>query len=143
MSTLITSLKTSLTGYVRYRGREGHLSFVLHRLTGLGTLLFLTIHIIDMAAFYWAPDFFRAALDLYRTWPYQIGEIALVFAVLFHGANGIRIAVVDMFLPHKWAIQAERNAVRWTLAITLVLWLPAALYMGIRIFNPEFNLFFG
>ncbi|GAB4564196.1 MAG: succinate dehydrogenase, cytochrome b556 subunit [Anaerolineae bacterium] len=138
----MTTIRTTLEGYLRYRGREGHWSFLLHRITGLGTLLFLTIHIIDMAAFYWRPTFFEKALELYRTPIFGLGEIALVFCVFFHGANGIRIAIVDMFLPHKWAIEAERNAVRWTFAIAIILWLPAALYMGIRIFNPEFSLFF-
>lgn len=138
----MTTIRTTLEGYLRYRGREGHWSFLLHRITGLGTLLFLTIHIIDMAAFYWWPTFFEKALELYRTPIFGLGEIALVFCVFFHGANGIRIAIVDMFLPHKWAIEAERNAVRWTFAIAIILWLPAALYMGIRIFNPEFSLFF-
>lgn len=137
----MATLKTAVTGYLKYRGREGQISFMLHRLTGLGTLLFLVIHIVDMAAFYWAPEFFEDALALYRTPIFQVGEIALVFAVFFHGANGIRIAIVDMFMPSKWAISAERNAVRWTFAITLILWVPAALYMGFRIFNPEFSLF--
>lgn len=137
----MSTIKTTLTGYVKYRGREGQISFLLHRITGLGTLLFLVIHIIDMAAFYWSPEFFQDALDLYRTPLFMLGEIALVFCVFFHGANGIRIAVVDMFMPSKWAINAQRNATRWTMGITLVLWLPAALYMGVRIFNPEFNLF--
>ncbi len=125
----MSTLKNTLIGYVSYRGREGHYSFLLHRLTGLGTLLFLTIHIIDMAWFYWAPDLFEEALRLYRSWPYLIGEIALVFAVYFHGINGLRIAIVDMFAPNKWTIAAERNAVRWTLAGSLILWLPSAAIM--------------
>ncbi len=137
----MSGIQTALAGYAGYRGREGHLSFLLHRLTGLGTLLFLTIHIIDMAAFYWAPEFFEKALALYRTPIFGLGEIALVFCVFFHGANGIRIAIVDMFMPHQWAISAQRNAVRWTVVITLILWAPAALYMLIRTFNPAFNLF--
>lgn len=137
----MSTIKTTLTGYVKYRGREGQISFLLHRITGLGTLLFLTIHIVDMAAFYWSPEFFYNALDLYRTPLFMLLEIALVFCVFFHGANGIRIAVVDMFMPSKWSISAQQSATRWTFAITLVLWLPAALYMGIRIFNPEFSLF--
>ena len=137
----MAALLTTLTGYVKYRGREGHLSFLLHRITGLGTLLFLVIHIDDMAAFYWSPDFFNNALRLYRTPVFGVLEIALIFCVFFHGANGIRIAIVDMFMPQKWAISAQRNAVRWTVAITMLLWVPAALYMGIRIFNPAFSLF--
>lgn len=137
----MSALLTTLTGYLKYRGREGHYSFLLHRLTGLGTLLFLVIHIVDMAAFYWNPEFFEHALELYRLPIFQLGEIALVFAVFFHGANGLRIAIVDMFAPHKWTIAIQRNAARWTLVVTLILWLPAALYMGARIFNPEFSLF--
>jgi succinate dehydrogenase / fumarate reductase cytochrome b subunit len=134
------ALMTTLTGYLKYRGREGHYSFLLHRITGLGTLLFLAIHILDMAAFYWWPEFFEDALALYKTPLFGLGEIALVFCVFYHGANGIRIAVADMFAPRQWAIHAQRSAARWTLAITLILWLPAAVYMGIRIFNPEFSL---
>jgi succinate dehydrogenase cytochrome b subunit len=137
----MAALLTTLTGYVKYRGREGHLSFLLHRLTGLGTLLFLVIHIVDMAAFYWSPDFFNNALNLYRTPVFGVLEIGLIFCVFFHGANGIRIAIVDMFMPKKWAIGAQRNAVRWTIAITMLLWVPAALYMGVRIINPAFSLF--
>jgi succinate dehydrogenase / fumarate reductase, cytochrome b subunit len=137
----MVTLKTTLTGYLKYRGREGHYSFLLHRITGLGTLLFLIVHIVDMAAFYWQPEFFHDALELYRTPLFMVGEIALVFCVFFHGANGLRIAFVDMFTPNQWAIRAERKAVRWTFAITLILWLPAAVYMGIRIVNPTFSLF--
>ncbi len=131
----MSALKTTLQGYLSYKGREGHLGFVLHRLTGLGTLLFLVIHIFDMAAFYWWPTFFEDALNLYRTPPFMLGEIVLVFCVLYHGANGLRIAFVDMFAPHKWAIHAQRNAVRWTMAIATILWLPAAIIMGSRLFG--------
>jgi succinate dehydrogenase / fumarate reductase cytochrome b subunit len=137
----MSTLKTTLTGYLKYRGREGQWSFMLHRITGLGTLLFLSIHILDMAAFYWSPDFFHNALELYRSPLFMLLEIFLVFCVFFHGANGIRIAIVDMWLPSKWTISAERNAARWTIVITMILWVPAALYMGIRIFNPAFRLF--
>lgn len=137
----MASLRTTLSGYARYRGREGHYSFLLHRLTGLGTLLFLILHIVDMAAFYWNPAFFEDALALYRTPPFMIGEIALVFAVLFHGANGLRIAFVDLFAPRQWAIELQRRAVRWTLLVTLILWLPAAAVMAYRMFNPEFSFF--
>jgi len=41
------AVKLTLAGLVRYQGREGQISFILHRLTGLGTLLFLAIHILD------------------------------------------------------------------------------------------------
>ena len=32
---------------VTYRGREGQIAWMLHRLTGLGVFFFLALHIID------------------------------------------------------------------------------------------------
>ena len=41
---------------VFYRGREGQLSFLARRLAGLGTLLFLAVHILDTATVYFVPS---------------------------------------------------------------------------------------
>ncbi len=51
MATLITTISETL----RYRGRIGQWSWVLHRLAGLGTLLFLVIHVIDTSWVYFFP----------------------------------------------------------------------------------------
>ena len=75
----MSGIKTTLTGYVGYRGREGHWSFLLHRITGLGTGLFLTIHIIDIALVYFAPTAFMDVIRLYQSTVFGLGEIALVF----------------------------------------------------------------
>ncbi len=125
----MSTLKATLSGSVRYRGREGQLSFILHRLTGLGTLLFLTIHILDTATVYFAPSLYDHAIAIYQSTPFMIGEIFLVFSVLFHGANGIRIALFDLF-PHFWRESSQRKAFYVTLTIAILLWLPAAFIMG-------------
>jgi succinate dehydrogenase / fumarate reductase cytochrome b subunit len=125
----MSDLNTTIRGYTRYRGREGQWSFLLHRLTGLGTLLFLTIHILDTATVYFAPAFYRDVIAVYRLPIFGLGEIALVFAVLFHGFNGLRIAVFDLFSPRAWMIQYERNSTLYTLVVTLVFWIPSAVWM--------------
>jgi succinate dehydrogenase / fumarate reductase cytochrome b subunit len=125
----MSTLMATLTGTLRYRGREGQLSFILHRLTGLGTLLFLSIHILDTATVYFAPGLYQHAIAIYRATPFMIGEIILVFAVLFHGANGLRIALFDLF-PSLWQDRSQRNAFYTTLLISIGLWLPAAFVMG-------------
>ena len=135
MSTLIKSLKTTLSGYLTYRGREGHLSFLLHRITGLGTLLFLTVHIIDTSWAYSNPELYQHAIELYTTWYFMIGEIILVFCVIFHGVNGLRITYFDMFKPSGWSISNQRQTARWTLIASIVLWLPAAGIMGYRLLH--------
>jgi len=123
------SLSKASRGYVSYKGGEGQLSFLLHRITGLGTLLFLTIHIIDTAMVYFYPDLYAEAIALYQSPLFMIGEIGLVFSVIFHGVNGLRIAYLDLFKPKKWRIDSQRSAVRWTLGLSIVLWLPAAVIM--------------
>ena len=133
-------VKLNLLGLARYRGREGQLSFLLHRLTGLGTLLFLTIHILDTATVYFFPQLYEHAIDLYRTTPLMIGEIILVFSVIYHGVNGLRIAVFDLFFPGMWNISVQRKTAVWTLAIAIVLWLPALFLMGRALLVHNFGL---
>lgn len=139
----MSTLKNTLTGYASYRGREGQLSFLLHRITGLGTILFLTIHIIDIALVYLSPEGFLDVLKLYQSTLFGVGEIILVFCVFYHGINGLRIAYFDMVKPHLWAYQNHKKSVGFTLALSLVLWLPAAFWMGRSLLIHNFGLFGG
>jgi succinate dehydrogenase / fumarate reductase cytochrome b subunit len=125
----MANLKTTLTGYATYRGKQGHWSFLLHRITGLGTLLFLAIHIVDTSFVYFLPHLYDDVLNVYRSTFFGLAEIALVFCVLFHGANGLRIAYVDMFAKKAWTIPAQRRATLWTLIVTLIIWIPATVIM--------------
>ena len=139
----MSALKTTLTGYAGYRGREGHWSFLLHRITGLGTGLFLTSHILDIAFVYLAPNLFMDAIKLYQSTLFGIGEIGLVFCVFFHGVNGLRIAYIDMIKPAAWTITKQRNWTRTTLIIALILWLPATFVMVRNLLIHNFGLFGG
>jgi succinate dehydrogenase / fumarate reductase cytochrome b subunit len=124
------SVRTTLSGFTGYRFRTGQLSFVLHRLTGLGTLLFLSVHILDTATVYFFPQLYKHAIDLYRSTPMMLGEIILVFCVIYHGVNGARIAIFDLFSPKWWRVESQNKTALATLAVALVLWLPAAFWMG-------------
>lgn len=135
MSTFMSSLQTTLKGYLSYRGREGHISFLLHRFTGLGTLLFLIIHIVDTSFAYFKTEWYEHALELYANPLFMLGEIVLVFCVIYHGVNGLRIAITDIRMPSGWAIHTERKAAMWTLGISVVLWLPAAGIMGYNLLH--------
>jgi succinate dehydrogenase / fumarate reductase, cytochrome b subunit len=139
----VSNLRTTLTGYVGYRGREGQLAWLLHRITGLGVLLFLSIHIVDTATVYFRPDLYTEVLNIYRSTIFGLLEIALVFCLFYHGVNGTRIAYVDLFARRDWEIQPERRSARATLAISLILWAPAALWMLRNILFYNYHLFGG
>jgi succinate dehydrogenase / fumarate reductase, cytochrome b subunit len=130
-----SSIKTTLKGYVGYRGREGQLSFLLHRVTGLGVLLFLAIHIVDTSFVYFAPALYDKVIDLYRTTIFGIGELGLVFCLFFHGVNGLRIAYLDLVKPKGWTRDNEPRTVMIILVITLLLFIPSAVYMVMH--NPS------
>jgi succinate dehydrogenase / fumarate reductase cytochrome b subunit len=121
-------------------GREGHYAFLLHRLTGLGTLLFLIIHILDTSTVYFFPSLYEHAIAIYRATPFMLGEVALVFSIIYHGVNGLRIAVTDLWMPKRWSIKNERNAVRATLIIAIIIWTPAAIWMMIGLLKHNFGI---
>ena len=132
----MTALGSTVSSFMEglfYRGREGHLSFIGHRLAGLGTLLFLAIHILDTSTVYFGkqlgmPGLYAHAVDIYRSTPFMLGEIVLVAAVFYHGVNGLKIILFDTF-PNWWQVDRERQ-VFWRVAIiTFVLWAPAAALM--------------
>jgi succinate dehydrogenase / fumarate reductase cytochrome b subunit len=136
----MSHLFTTVSGYLRYRGKEGHWGFLLHRITGLGTGLFLTVHILDIAFVYFAPKLFEDAIRLYQSTLFGIGEIALVFCVFYHGVNGLRIAFFDMFAPKNWTIPTQHKSFWWTLGIALALWIPATGVMVYRLLVNNFGM---
>ena len=136
-------IKTALTGYTGYKGREGQWAFMLHRVTGLGVLLFLLIHILDTSFVYFAPQLYEDVITLYRSTIFGLGEMALVFCLFFHGVNGLRIAYLDLFAPKDWTIEKTRKSAKTALIISLVMWVPAVAVMGYNMLKFNFGLFGG
>jgi succinate dehydrogenase hydrophobic anchor subunit len=133
----MAALGATVSNFVQgllYRGREGHLLYLGHRLAGLGTLLFLAVHILDTSTVYFGkilgiPDLYAHAIDIYRSTPFMIGEIILVAAVLYHGVNGLKIILYDTF-PHWWNKDFERQSFWKVGVMTFILFVPAAFFMG-------------
>lgn len=135
----MSSLQTTVKGSLQYQGREGQWAFILHRLTGLGTLLFLVIHILDTSTVYFAPSIYEHAIEIYQSTPFMIGEIGLVFAVLFHGVNGLRVALFDLF-PNLWVEHTQKQSFYATLVVSVLMWLPAAFLMGRSLLIHNFGI---
>jgi len=142
----MTALGSTVSSFVEglfYRGREGHLSFIGHRLAGLGTLVFLAIHILDTSTVYFGkqlgiPGLYAHAVDLYRSTPFMLGEILLVAAVIYHGVNGLKIILFDTF-PSWWQVDRERQTFWRVAIITFVLWAPAAVLMFTSLYQHNFG----
>jgi succinate dehydrogenase/fumarate reductase cytochrome b subunit len=70
----------------------------------------------------------------------MLGEIALVFSVIYHGVNALRIAAVDLWLPQRWNIKAQQIGVRGTVVVSVLLWLPAAFLMLKSMLEHNFGI---
>ena len=77
--------------------------------------------------------------QFYRSTVFGLGEIGLVFCLFFHGVNGLRIAYLDMFAPKDWTIEKTRRSAKIALIVALVMWVPAAGWMGLQHAQPQFR----
>ena len=80
-----------------YRSGVGQWSWALHRLTGVGVLLFLFAHILDTALIILGPSLYNKIIEIYRLPLFGLAEIGLFAAVLYHSLNGVRICVIDFW----------------------------------------------
>lgn len=122
----MTSLVTTLTETLRYRGAIGQWSWVLHRLTGLGVVLFLVLHVVDTSWAVFYPELYVEAILVYQTPLFTIGEFGLVAAVVYHALNGLRIIVFD-YRPQWWKYQ--KAAANGVVIGTIVLLIPVFILM--------------
>ncbi len=80
-----------------YKGQSGMWSWLLHRVTGLGILLFLLVHIVDVSLLGFGPAAYNEGILLFDSVIVRLLSLALIGAVLLHGFNGVRIMVIDFW----------------------------------------------
>lgn len=81
----------SLMTALRYKGQGPFLTYILHRVGGLGMAVFITVHLLASFVSGKGGQFINA---IYENWLFQI---FIFFCVLFHAINGLRITILDLF----------------------------------------------
>ncbi len=81
-----------------YRGGVGQWSWLLHRVTGVGVLVFLCLHILDTALIVLGPEHYNTMIQLYRLPLFRVMEVGLFACLLFHALNGVRIMLLDFWV---------------------------------------------
>jgi succinate dehydrogenase / fumarate reductase cytochrome b subunit len=105
-----------------YRGKSGQWAFIGHRVSGFLIFFFLLLHIVDVSLVRW-PALYDDVHDVYGNALLRVFEVGLLFALLFHSLNGLRIVAVDFF---PGAVANERRLLTAAVALTLVLGVPGA-----------------
>lgn len=130
---------------LRYGGGVGQWSWLIHRITGLGILFFLVIHIIDTFLVVAYPALYDHTVAVYAGkieglpaawgvngyyWPirylFRLGELGLIACVLFHSINGVRVVMFD-FVPG--AVKHQRAIFRVVMAVFLAIMIPVAIWV--------------
>lgn len=78
-----------------YRGREGQWAFILHRLSGLALVLYLTIHVVNISLAMFGPEIATPAMAFFHIGIFRVGLILVMAGVVYHALNGLRIILMD------------------------------------------------
>jgi succinate dehydrogenase / fumarate reductase cytochrome b subunit len=107
-----------------YNGDIGQYAWALHRLTGIGVLFFLLVHIIDIMLIGLGQEIYDESVEFYAN-PFLVPmEVALVGAVVYHTLNGLRIAAIDFT---EGGTRRQRQMFWAVLAGAVVLTIPSAI----------------
>ena len=84
-------------GWLDPRGRSlGHVAFVGNRITGLGLVFYLYLHLGVLSMLLRGESAWNDFLSLATTTVFLMLDVLLLFGLLYHGLNGLRVALVGM-----------------------------------------------
>lgn len=114
-----------------YRGKSGQWAFILHRITGFLVFAFIVLHIVDVATLS-SPSTYDAIHRLYGNVFLRSFEVGLLFALLYHALNGLRVVMIDFF---PGVIRNEKGIFIFMLSLSVV----ATLLGAVVILRPFFQ----
>ena len=105
--------KRPLRSWFDVRGRKtGSWAFALNRLTGIGLSLYLFIHLIVLTTLLQGEQAWNDFVAIAKTPPFLMLDVLLIIGLLFHGLNGLRLALVGSGIA-----AGKQRSLFWTLMI--------------------------
>jgi succinate dehydrogenase / fumarate reductase cytochrome b subunit len=114
-----------------YKGKSGQWAFVLHRITGFLVFVFILLHVVDVATVN-SPHIYNQIHQLYGNVFLRLFEVGLLFALLYHALNGLRVIMIDFFPS---AIKNEKAVFFSMLGLAVLL----TIVGGVIILRPFFT----
>lgn len=91
---------------LRYKGQGPMLTYILHRIGGLGMAIFVTVHILSG---FLGGKTGVSLNSIYTNWGFQL---FVFFCALFHAINGLRISLLDLW-PSLLVHEREAIWLEW------------------------------
>jgi succinate dehydrogenase / fumarate reductase, cytochrome b subunit len=87
---------TQMIAWVDPRWRQvGTWAFILNRLTAIGITVYLFMHLVVLGQLAQGPEAYDSFVALAKTPLFLMGELLVIVAALYHGLNGLRIALTS------------------------------------------------
>lgn len=89
--------KRPLLAWFDVRKRKvGSWAFALNRLTGIGLTVYLFLHLAVLSTLLQGEAGWNQFLAIAKSPWFLMLDVVLIFGILFHGLNGVRVALVGM-----------------------------------------------
>ena len=95
---------------LKYKGGGPMLAWILHRISGLGMALFVSLHVA--ASFFTQQTGSDLGIAINIVYESLYFQLFVYFCVLFHGLNGLRIIILDLW-PKMIEYQREATWIQW------------------------------
>jgi len=112
------SRKVGLLASAKYKGGGPMLAWVLHRISGLGIIVFVTLHVL--ASFLTQQMGSSLGITVNIIYESIYFQLFIVFCAIFHGVNGFRIILLDIW-PRLIRYQKESTWLEWFVILPLYL----------------------
>jgi succinate dehydrogenase / fumarate reductase cytochrome b subunit len=105
--------------------------YIIHRLAGLGILLFFLLHIFESSLRAFGPKTWEAAMATLKNPVFEVGEFLVFAAFAFHALNGIRLILIELGFavgqaeepayPYRSSINTQRPLMLIVMVIAAIL----------------------
>lgn len=99
------------SGWIDPRGRAlGGFAFSANRVTGLGLVFYLYLHLGVLSLLLGGERSWNDFIRLATSWAFLSLDVLLILGILYHGLNGIRVALVGSGI-----VADQQRALWWSL----------------------------
>ncbi len=108
--------------WIDLRGRrEGGIGFILMRLTAIGLVVYLALHLTMISNLARGPEAWDSFIKLVKQPIFMVGDAVLIFGLLYHAINGIRVTVLGLGWGAKYQAQLFWGALLLSVVLTAVM----------------------
>jgi len=96
---------------MRYRLQTSSFAWIVHRVTGIVLAFYLCVHLLVLSSLR-DPQRFESLMTLMKDPFVRLAEVSLLFLVIAHALNGIRVMLHEAGLPTRF-----RNVVFYVVCV--------------------------